>query len=144
MGALIANILGETSLAKASLILSVIVPLYNVLAVVALVVYSNREKQVLASYIIAEIIKNPLIIAIVASVPFSLYHIKIYPGIADTIRHIAELTLPLALIGIGGFLSFNDLKKASLLAFLSSSLKKAFLALIFLLLLVYTILFLLK
>jgi len=121
--ALIANILGETSLAKASLILSVIVPLYNVLAVIALVMYSNREKQVLISHTVSEIIKNPLIIAIIAAVPFSLFHIKIYPGIADTIEHIADLTLPLALIGIGGFLSFTDMKKASMLAFLSSALK---------------------
>jgi hypothetical protein len=70
-----------------------------------------------------EIVLNPLIVAVVIGLPFSFYKIKIPSFINLTIGFLAELALPLALVGIGGSLNLQNIKKASGLAFTSSAIK---------------------
>lgn len=121
--ALIANALGEDSLAKGSIILAFTIPLYNILAVIALAIYSKENEQVRVTDTLKQIITNPLILAIILAIPFSYYDIKINSVLKDTIDYFAALTLPLALLGIGGFLNFSDISRASANAFLSTALK---------------------
>ncbi|MFO7445477.1 MAG: AEC family transporter [Ignavibacteriaceae bacterium] len=121
--ALIVNILGESALAKASLILSFVIPLYNVLTIIILTIYSGNGKPLNILHLFRGVITNPLIVAIILALPFSYFQIELNSIITVTIDHIADLTLPLALVGIGGFLNFTDIKNASVPAFLASSLK---------------------
>ena len=121
--ALISNIFGSDKLGKASLLLAFIVPLFNILSVIALMVPNRKEKQLNAAKTLLEIIKNPLIIAVMLAIPFSHYRWNL-PGIVlTTADYLAALSLPLALIGIGGFMNFEDIKKASFTAILSSTIK---------------------
>lgn len=121
--ALISNIFGSDKLGKASLLLAFIVPLFNILSVIALMVPNRKEKQLNAAKTLLEIIKNPLIIAVMLAIPFSYYRWNL-PGIVlTTADYLAALSLPLALIGIGGFMNFEDIKKASFTAILSSTIK---------------------
>ena len=70
-----------------------------------------------------EIIFNPLILAVIIALPFSYWQIKIPDMFNVTGSYLAELALPLALIGIGGSLNLENLKEASTLAFTSSIIK---------------------
>jgi malonate transporter and related proteins len=129
--ALISNTFGHEGLSRASILLAFIIPLYNVLSVFALTVPLRKEKNIDFKGLVLEIIKNPLIIAVVVSLPFSFFEIKL-PGIVSNVTdYLAALTLPLALIGVGGFLNFQDLKKASGIAFSSSFIKLILVPLIF-------------
>lgn len=121
--ALISNIFGSEKLGKASLLLAFIIPLYNILSVIALTVPNRKEKQLNTIKTLWEIIKNPLIIAVIIAVPFSYYRWELPNVVFATIDYLAALSLPLALIGIGGFINFDEIKKASSLAILSSTLK---------------------
>ena len=121
--ALISNIFGSDKLGKASLLLAFIVPLFNILSIIALMVPNRKEKQLNAGKTLLEIIKNPLIIAVILAVPFSYYRWELPEVILTTVDYLAALSLPLALIGIGGFMNFHDIKKASFTAVLSSILK---------------------
>lgn len=121
--AIIANLYGPESLGKASILLAFIIPLYNVLSVIALTVPLRKEKQMNLSGTLFEILKNPLIIAVILAVPFSWLGIELNYTVKRTVTYLSSLTLPLALIGIGGFLSFTDIKRDSVKAFYASVIK---------------------
>ena len=121
--AIISNVFGSEKLGKASLLLAFIIPLFNILSVIALIVPNRKEKQLNTVKTLLEIIKNPLIIAVILAVPFSYYKWEL-PGILlTTVDYLAALSLPLALIGIGGFMNFDDIMKASFTAILSTIIK---------------------
>jgi malonate transporter len=121
--ALIANIYGIDNLGKASLLLAFTIPIYNTLSVIALTVPLRKERQQNISYTIFEILKNPLVLAVIFSIPFSYFKIEL-PFIVDrTINYLAVLALPLALLGIGGFMNFKEIKKGINLSLFSSILK---------------------
>ncbi len=121
--ALVVNFYGVGSLGKASLALAFTIPLYNVLSVVALTIPLRQEKQINYNKLILEIAKNPLIIAVLAAVFFSYFHISIPDVLIVTGDYLAALTLPLALIGIGGFLSFSDIIRRDALTIIPTILK---------------------
>ncbi len=118
--ALIANLLGENQLGKASLLLAFIMPLYNILGVISLTIPFNNRKSFPLSRITLEIVKNPLIIAAVLAAPFSIFHINLGTILTTTLTYLSKIALPLALIGIGASLNLKNLKKASKLSFIAS------------------------
>ena len=109
--ALITNIFGIDKLGKASLVLAFIILLYNVLAVIALTVPVRREKNLELKSVVWEIAKNPLIISVILALPFSYFKIPINELLLKSADYVAALALPLALLGIGGFLRFTDVRE---------------------------------
>jgi len=121
--AIVSKLFGSYALGKASLILAFVLPLYNILAVIILTVPLRKERKLNLKKTIIEIVLNPLIVAVMVGLPFSYYRIEIPSVINLTAGFLAELALPLALIGIGGSLNLQNIKKASGLAFTSSAIK---------------------
>ena len=127
--ALISNLFGDDALGKATLILAFLLPVYNVLAVIVLTVPKHQGKINVKSMLI-EILFNPLILAVVFALPFSFFKIQLPEMFITTGNYFADLALPLALVGIGGSLNIDNLKRASTLAFSSSIIKIILLPLI--------------
>ena len=127
--ALISNLFGDDALGKATLILAFLLPVYNVLAVIVLTVPKHQGKINVKSMLI-EILFNPLILAVVFALPFSFFKIRLPEMFIITGNYFADLALPLALVGIGGSLNIDNLKRASTLAFSSSIIKIVILPLI--------------
>jgi len=121
--AIIANFYGVESLGQASLVLAFTIPLYNILSVIALTVPLRKEKQFDYKKTVFEIVKNPLILAVLSAIPFSYFNITVPGIIYKTGSYLSALTLPLALVGIGGFLNFSDITKGLSLTLLSTTLK---------------------
>jgi len=121
--AVIDSLYGNISLGKASLILAFILPLYNILAVVALTVPIMEEKAINLKSTFIEILTNPLVLAVVFALPFSYYKIMLPPVIIKSGNYLSSIALPLALIGIGANLNVKEIKKASTFAFASSGVK---------------------
>ncbi|MBD3275375.1 MAG: AEC family transporter [Candidatus Marinimicrobia bacterium] len=121
--ALISNMFGSEGLSRASLMLAFIIPLYNVLAVIALAVPNRDEKELELAGTLLEILKNPLIIAVIISVGYSLTGWGLHPLINNTAEYLARIALPLALLGIGGSLNFQQMREASVMAILSAGIK---------------------
>jgi len=120
--ALISMLFGDDALGKATLILAFLLPLYNVLAVIVLIVPKHQGKINFKS-ILLEILFNPLILAVIFALPFSYFKLKLPEMFISTGSYLADLALPLALVGIGGSLNMENLKLASSLAFSSSIIK---------------------
>ena len=121
--AIVSKLFGTYALGKAAIVLAFILPLYNILAVIILTVPLRKEKKLNLKSTLVEILLNPLIVAVIVSLPLSYYKIEIPSVVNLTAGFLAELALPLALIGIGGSLNLQNIKKASGLAFTSSAIK---------------------
>lgn len=124
--ALISSLFGKSGLGKATILLAFVLPLYNVLAVVALTVPMRKIKKLNMKGTFKEILFNPLILAVIIALPFSMYKIELHPAISKSINYLSAVALPLALIGIGGSLNIEEIKRASTIAVSSSAIKIIF------------------
>ncbi|MCW8885282.1 MAG: AEC family transporter [Motiliproteus sp.] len=126
--AMVFNMLGEPGLAPAALLLAFVIPVFNVLSI--LVVSLPLQGGLKPLSILKSIITNPLILAVIAALPFSLLRWPL-PGLVEsTGAYFADLTLPLALLAIGGALDVKYLRNSSKLAIHGTLLKLVILPLL--------------
>ncbi|MEI6894147.1 MAG: AEC family transporter [Colwellia sp.] len=104
-----ANLYGDAGIAKASIVMSILSLVYNVLSIYTLTTTLTEKKLNLITMLIS-LVKNPLIIGIVLGITINLLHIPIHPVLMKTGDYLAQLTLPVALLCIGASLSFADMK----------------------------------
>lgn len=121
--ALVANLFGPRALGKAAILLAFVMPLYNILAIIALTAPLQQDRRLRWKKTLLEIITNPLILATLTAIPFSYFDIELPQFITTTVHSLAAITLPLALLGIGGSLDFESIKKESRLALIAAMLK---------------------
>jgi len=129
--AIIFNMSGDEGLAHGAILLSFVMPLYNVLSVIVLSITTHHEKDLDYKKIIGELIRNPLIISIIISLLFSYFSIEIPVLLERTGNYLTALTLPLALLAIGGSLNLSNLKKTSSISVTAASIKVIIIPLIF-------------
>ena len=98
------NLYGPEGLAQAALLLAMVIPLYNLLAILALTLPFQNQQPSFA-VVAKQVVKNPLIIAVVLALPFSYWQWQIPSLAAKTGQYFADLTLPLALLTIGATLN---------------------------------------
>ena len=105
----VANVYGAGQAAVASVMAAIVVPLYNVLAVITLEYFTNSKNGLRP--VILGIIKNPLIIGAVAALLFKLSGLTLpaplYTGLSD----MAGMAPPLALVVLGGTFHFDALRR---------------------------------
>ena len=105
----VANVYGAGQAAVASVMAAIVVPLYNVLAVITLEYFTNSKNGLRP--VILGIIKNPLIIGAVAALLFKLSGLTLpaplYTGLSD----MAGMATPLALVVPGGTFHFDALRR---------------------------------
>ena len=102
---------GEQGAAPTALMLPVTVPLYNILAVVVLVLFEPRDgarTHVDLGKILLNVVTNPLIIAIVLALPVAWWRISLPTMVQSSIASVASLATPIALLCLGGQFDFAD------------------------------------
>lgn len=107
--AMVVYAFGEQGIRHGALVLAVGVPMYNLLSVIVL----TRGQTVSVTEQLVMILKNPLIIAIALALPFSVWSIELPSVLHTTAESLGKMTLPLALISIGGSLSWVEFKRAN-------------------------------
>ena len=106
---IVGNIFGSGRLGMTSMLVTVIVPMYNILAVITLEVF--RGESIKITKILKGIVTNPLIIGSVAGILFAAFGIKL-PEIAESvISDMASAATPLALIVLGASFEFASIKR---------------------------------
>lgn len=116
---------GEIAKAEASVVAAVSVPLFNILAVIALSIFDHDENsKVSIKDVLIKIIKNPLIIGVFCGLVVCLINTLINSSggnvsgflnknlsfIPTTIKNVANIATPLALIVLGGKFEFKAIK----------------------------------
>lgn len=104
---------GEDVIAIASIYLAVITSLYNVLAVIALTRHQDQDaSRHVAGLIIRGIVRNPLILAILAGVAVSMSGLYVPQIALETGAYFARMTLPLALLCAGASIRLREFQSA--------------------------------
>jgi len=107
--ALAENAYGEQGVAIATLPLAIIIILYNLLSIYTLNNSLLQQRFSLKKNVI-DIIKNPLIIGIIAGLSVNALNFSLPNIVTQASSYLAQMTLPLALISIGGALNLVQLK----------------------------------
>lgn len=111
---------GDYGVRLFGVLIGFVIPFINVLAVSTLIWFSGsefaaREKAVL---LVKAMVSNPLILACLSGLLYSSLNMPFPVVVDNTLGLLSMLTLPLALISIGGSLTFNkfaaNLKDASM------------------------------
>ncbi|MBD8475892.1 AEC family transporter [Pseudomonas sp. CFBP 8770] len=120
--ALAGSMYGDYGISLGSILAGLVIVLYNSLSVVVLAIYSPNIKSDPLS-ICKSILVNPLIISVVMAVPFAWLQVPIPNWVLTSADYVAQMSLPLALICIGGTLSLAALRSSGSVALSASAVK---------------------
>ncbi|MBN1780991.1 AEC family transporter [bacterium] len=120
--AIVWKLFGEQGLAQAAVILAFVMPLYNFLSIVVLTVTTHHQKLPLKT-LLCRVITNPLMISVLVALAFSLMRWRLHAVLFNTAEILSRLALPLALLGIGGSLNLEAVRKVTKMAIHASMIK---------------------
>ncbi len=101
-------LLGADQLGTVSILIAVIVPLFNMLAVVVLEVFRGQKPK--PPHILGQIAKNPLVIGSVLGILTLVAGIRLPHILEQTIQSVSAIASPLQLFLLGAFFQFSGLK----------------------------------
>jgi predicted permease len=102
---------GNAAVSNIAMLMAIIIPLYNVTAVVILTLHSeHNDEKIVIGKLLKDVVTNPLIIGCCFGVAFGALHIE-FPGfIEQPVNQLAGIATPLALFVMGGEFRFSRLK----------------------------------
>lgn len=103
------SIYGVEGVAKVSMLIGIIVPLYNIIAVILLEYYSGKEVN--WKKIIKSTLKNPLIIGCVSAALCIKMGINLPRPIYKTLSDLAKIATPLSFVILGASLKLGNMLK---------------------------------
>ncbi len=108
---LVRSLSGEDGVALVSMLIVVIIPLFNAMAVVSLALFQTENgKRYSVWGVVKSIITNPLIISSAIAVGAVLAGVKLPDFLSKTISSIAGIATPLSLIVLGGEFNAGNVK----------------------------------
>ena len=127
--ALAASMYGDYGISLGAILAGLVILLYNSLSSVVLAVYSPSMKSDPWS-IFKSILRNPLIISVLLATPMAYGQVPLPNWLLTSGDYLAQMTLPLALMCIGGTLSLAALRDSGRLAIDASLVKMVWLPLV--------------
>jgi predicted permease len=113
---------GTVGVSQSAVLVAALTIQFNVFAVILFVFY-DKDKKFGLGMLLAELGKNPLIIAVILAILFRVANIQLPEVVLDTIQILASASLPMGLICIGASMKFGQLLRSSPTALMSSFLK---------------------
>lgn len=130
--ALASSVGGSGAVSKGVLINAFVIPIYNIASVVVLSLRSEQKASPGLRATMSEIAKIPLIRGIACGLLFSLLGIKLPVALESPIEQLAMMATPLAMLGLGGTIEFEQLKNKKIrLALIASAIKVIVIPLVF-------------
>lgn len=111
--AVVVAALGEEGIRHFGVLIGFLIPVINVMAVSVLIWYAGHElsRREQAGYFMKALVSNPLILGCAGGILVSRSGMGFPEFMNNTFALISSATLPLALISIGGALSFSGLAR---------------------------------
>lgn len=107
---LVSYICGEQARGLASLMVAIIIPMFNILAVIALERFREGSGKLHLPNLLKGMAKNPLIIGCVIGLVFFGFDIKLPFVIEKAVGDVASIATPLAIIALGAGFEFSGIK----------------------------------
>lgn len=102
------SVCDSNGVAQVAAFAAIVVPLFNMLSVILF--ETRRGGSVRVKTLIRNIARNPLVQAGVLGFLFSMTGIRIPAVIADPLSRLGDVATPIALVTLGGMLSFGSIK----------------------------------
>lgn len=106
---IVSNIFGNDNLAMTSVMITIIVPVFNVLAVITLEVFRGGRPS--PRHVITEIIKNPMIVGALLGMLAVVLNIKLPSFAENTTGMLASSATPMALLILGASFNINSVER---------------------------------
>ena len=103
---IVQNVFGKGELALTAVMITVIVPLYNILAVTTLEVFRGSKPDI--RDILKNLAKNPIIVGAVLGIISLIFKVKLPAAIEAPIDMLAEAATPMALLLLGANFDFRS------------------------------------
>ena len=129
---LIINLAGDAGMARAALVMVFVVPFFNVFSILALAPCTGEKLGILK--IIWAVIKNPSNVMIAAGILLAVFGIPLPVMVNGAINTTANLATPLALLCLGGGMTFHGFDAKFKYAMIGSVIKVAVMPLVFIVL----------
>ena len=107
---LVSYICGNKTSGLASLMVAVVIPVFNTLAVVALERFREGNSKLNIVKLLKGVITNPLIIGCVIGLIVFGLNIKLPSLIEKSVKDISSIATPLSIIALGAAFEFSDIK----------------------------------
>lgn len=103
------SLLNGADTGAVSVLLAVVVPMYNVLAVIILETYSDKHDSV--GHVLLDVAKNPLILGSLCGIIFLIFGWKLPPLIESVVNSMSGVGSPMMLFLLGAFFEFRRLRE---------------------------------
>lgn len=103
------NLMGEEAMGLTTIMVAIIVPIYNVLAVITLEVF--RGGNLHAASILKKIVTNPLILGAAVGILGALSGLELPVVLEKPISQVASAATPVALLIMGASFHFSSIRK---------------------------------
>lgn len=107
---LVSYICGNKTSGIASLMVAVVIPMFSILAVIALERFRKGNNKLDVLKLLKGVITNPLIIGCVIGMIFFIFNIKLPAVIEKSVKDISSIATPLSIIVLGSVFEFSDIK----------------------------------
>ncbi len=111
---LVVNVFGPEAATPTSIVMAVVVPLFNVLSVIALTALGPHDgaqtaqsRSAAVRGMLWSILKNPFIIAVLIAVFFTLIHLRLPEIVTRAVSDLGQIATPLMLVVLGGQFKFQ-------------------------------------
>ncbi len=123
--AIVMNVLGESGIRYFGILIGFAIPIINMLAVSTLIWHSGKKRSFGQNLrvLLKALISNPLILGCAAGILFSRSQASFPIFIDNTFSLMTAVTMPLALISIGGSLTLTGLRHNTKFSLIASTLK---------------------
>lgn len=102
------SLCGEANVGPTSLLVSVVVPMFNILAVVCLEAFRGGKPDL--RKMLKGIVTNPLIIGSVLGIAMNLLNLPLPTGVHKSITDLGRIATPLALVALGAGFQFGRIR----------------------------------
>ncbi len=102
-------LVGADHLGPVAVLIAIVVPLFNFLAVIVL--ESFREGRTRLGAVILGVIRNPLVVSSVLGILFVCCHIRLPHLLEQMVRSLGNIATPLQLFLLGAFFRFGGLRR---------------------------------
>ena len=101
---------GDDALASISMLMGILIPFYNVAAVIILSIYSETNQKISVGKILKDIATNPLIIGCALGLLGGITHLSLPNFLERPLAQLGATAGPLALFVLGAEFKFKDIR----------------------------------
>lgn len=98
---------GSDAAGLASVLIAIIIPMYNILAVITLELFNSGRPNIFKALL--GIITNPLVLASIAAILCKIFRIHLPDAIATSVSNLADIATPLAFVLLGASFAFKEI-----------------------------------